>query len=347
MLDGLRTALATCLYFTGCIALARILVQQQGPRLMILNYHTSGEKALARQWLYLRRHYRILPLEQALEKLFSPSSLSSQDTRPLLAITFDDGYYDNFTDAFALARKLEIPLTIFLVPGYIASGRRFWWLEPDFLVSHSPLPAVDLEGQVFHLTLPAEQKVLAGLIDARLRLASSVQERETCLAEFRQLLAVPDTTIQAENQLLPMSWDEIAAMRSSEWISFGSHTMHHPILSRLSDPAEIEYEITVARSILEKHLGLSVSSFAYPLGKPEDITEQGISSVQKAGYRWAVTTVNGWNTSQTNPLFLHRLTVDANQHWFLVAAMVSDVRHLLPNLFQVLMASLRQRKRNI
>ncbi|MGZ6391468.1 MAG: polysaccharide deacetylase family protein, partial [Ktedonobacterales bacterium] len=53
----------------------------------------------------------------------------SRDWRTPLVLTFDDGYRDNYAVAYALARELQIPLTIFLIPGYIDSGDHFWWLE--------------------------------------------------------------------------------------------------------------------------------------------------------------------------------------------------------------------------
>lgn len=89
---------------------------------------------------------------------------------------------------------------------------------------------------------------------------------------------------------------------------------------------------------LEDHLESPVRSFAHPVGKLEDIGGQGVCSVQKVGYAWAVTTIKCWNTPHSNPYLLHRLSVDTWQHWLLLATMVSDVRQLFPNL---LMTSIR------
>lgn len=301
---------------------------------MILNYHRAAEGDLRQHLLYLRRHYRILHLEDALEELFSPSSHNGLDRRTLLAITFDDGYSDNYTHCFALARELHIPLTIFLIPGYIETGNRFWWFEPDYLISHASVSEIMLEGQTYHLNKPEEREALRRTLHTRVRFVSSVHERESFLSEVRQLLGAPDGVTLQEKQKLPLSWGEMEVMKKSEWISFGSHTMHHPILAYLTDPSEVEYEVCAARAELERHLGSQVRSFAYPVGKFADFGEQGICSVQKAGYAWAVTTIRGWNTPDSNPYLLHRLSVDPWQHWLLVAAMVSDVRQLFPNLLR-------------
>jgi peptidoglycan/xylan/chitin deacetylase (PgdA/CDA1 family) len=333
--NTLRILIAACLYYSGWVALGRWWVQRQEPRLIILNYHTATEGNLRQHLLYLRRYYRILHLEDALEELFSPPSHKTQDMRVKLVITFDDGYYDNYTHCFVLARELQIPITIFLVPGYIESGDRFWWLEPGYLVAHASVREVMIEGQMYHLNKSAERKALALAIDGRIRFTSSVQEREAYLREMRQLLGVPYAVTLEEKKHLPMTWTEIEVMKKCEWISFGAHTIHHPILAHLSDPREAEYEVCKSRTELEHHLESQVRSFAYPVGKFEDIEEQSIRSVHKAGYTWAVTTIHGWNTPQSNPYLLHRISVDVEQHWLLIAAIVCDVRHLLPNLLKI------------
>jgi peptidoglycan/xylan/chitin deacetylase (PgdA/CDA1 family) len=332
--EKVTTLIAACLYYIGWVALARWWMQRQGPRLMILRYHTATGGDLERHLLYLRRHYRLMHLEDALEELFSPSSHQAQDRRTPLVITFDDGYYDNFTHCLALACDLHIPMTIFLIPGYIESGDRFWWQEPDYLVTNARVNKVMIEGQMYHLNKSAEAEALRRTIDARIRFASSVREREAYLSEMRQFLDAPYGVTRAERMHLPMSWVQVEAMNRCEWISFGSHTMHHPILAQLTDPCEVEYEALVSRLELEHHLETAVRSFAYPIGKFEDIEEQGVRSVQEAGYSWALTTIPGWNTPLSDPYLLNGLSVDVGQHWLLIAAMVSDVRHLFPNLLR-------------
>jgi hypothetical protein len=47
--------------------------------------------------------------------------------------------------------------------------------------------------------------------------------------------------------------------------------------------------------------------------------------VQAAQYDWALTTIHGCNTRQTDPHLLHRIVVDVDQHWLVVAAKASGV----------------------
>src|SRR5450759_1933194 len=68
-------------YYSGLTKLGRWLIQQAGPRLIILNYHRAAGGDLRRHMLYLRRHYRMLHLEEALEELYAPDEERARKQR--------------------------------------------------------------------------------------------------------------------------------------------------------------------------------------------------------------------------------------------------------------------------
>ena len=329
MLRLVEILIAACFYYSGLVKLGRWWTRRSGQRLVILCYHRATGGDLRRHLLYLRRHYRVLHLEAALEELYTTHKSGRQrpDWRPPLVLTFDDGNRDNYTHGFKLASELQVPITIFLIPGYIESRCRFWWLEGDHLVSHAQLSEVTVEGRTYHLNNVGERKVLAQAIDARVHHATSVSEREAFLDTVRKALAEPSPEIieEEEQATTPLTWAEVQEMEESGWVSFGAHTMHHPILAYLADPAEVQYEVTECRKVLERQLGHPVRTFAYPVGLQEHIGENVLRAVQEAGYDWAVTTKHGFNTPQTNSYFLHRIVVDVGQHRLVVAAKASGV----------------------
>jgi peptidoglycan/xylan/chitin deacetylase (PgdA/CDA1 family) len=327
MLDWVRIFIAGCFYYSGLVKLARWWTMRAGRCLVILNYHRASGGDLRRQWLYLRRHYRVLHLESALEELYAPYKKGVQrgDRRPLLALTFDDGYSDNYTHAFALACELHVPLTIFLIPGYIESAHCFWWLEGEHLTRHAQVDKATIEGRTYHLNQPEERKALAQAIYIRACDASSVTEREAFLTSTHSALAATSSVTAEEQLALPLTWEAVREMEGSGWISFGAHTMNHPVLAYLTDPAEMQFEVEECRAVLGRQLGHPVRIFAYPLGKPEHIGDQALRVVQQAGYDWAVTTIRGFNTARSDPYLLRRLGVSVDEHWLPLAAQVAGI----------------------
>lgn len=318
--------LAALLYYSGLVSFFRWRMSRSGKRIVILNYH-NADTNLRNHMLYLRRHYRIMHLEDALEWLYSSQTTNEHDTRTPLVMTFDDGYHDNYTHAFAYAQELQVPITIFLIPAYLDGNgsRYFWWRESRRIVRRAGVKAVTFDDRLFHLDQPEERAQLAKLIDTRLRYSATVAERDAFLHDIYEKLAVPSTLIAEDLFDQPMTWGEVLKMQESGLVSFGSHTMNHHVLSHLINPAEVAYEVTESRKRLQQNLGREIRVFAYPVGKHESINEGVAEAVHNAGYTWAVMALSGVDTPQSDKLQLHRVLGETTRHWLVMAAEASGL----------------------
>ena len=101
-----------------------------------------------------------------------------------------------------------------------------------------------------------------------------------------------------------LSLDQIREMQRAG-IQFGSHSLTHPLLTKLST-AELIREVRDSKLRLEDAMGTSIEWFAYPYG---DVDRRVRAAVLEAGYKAAVTTDAGLNRWQ-DPLALQRLEVD-------------------------------------
>lgn len=95
-------------------------------------------------------------------------------------------------------------------------------------------------------------------------------------------------------------------------VEFGSHTVTHPQLSKLSR-AEILHELSASREMVENIVGSEVSLFSYPYRFPEEDAEftrtLGAILIEQ-GYSAGVTTAIGLSRAGDDPLFLRRLPVN-------------------------------------
>jgi peptidoglycan/xylan/chitin deacetylase (PgdA/CDA1 family) len=90
----------------------------------------------------------------------------------------------------------------------------------------------------------------------------------------------------------PLSWEQVDEM-GRHGIVFGSHTLTHPSLSRLSPPEAVK-EIVESKRLLEERIGQQAAFFCYPKG---DLNAGVKQVVRQAGYRAAC---------GTNPGAVHR-----------------------------------------
>jgi peptidoglycan/xylan/chitin deacetylase (PgdA/CDA1 family) len=280
------------------------------PRFAILCYHRVGTggvplysqlpaKSFEAQIRYLRKNYRIISMDQLIAEMANPVSLA-----PTVAVTFDDGYRGLFTEAYPILQAYGIPATIFLTIDAIETGQVAWY-DRIFLALKVATGAeleLDIEGpRRFSLVSPLVRMQAAVEIISCLRLLSPSRRKECC-ADLESKVQLP----QDELQDRMLTWDQIRAMHLGG-VSFGAHTMSHPVVSRLSE-AELTWEILESKRILELRLDSPVRHFAFPFGKREECGNTA-AMLAKGGFHSASTTEWGLNSRGTDPFQLRRVQI--------------------------------------
>ena len=273
-------------------AVARgVLAATRPHRFLVLSYHRVNDsghpffggtptRLFRRQMDLLRSRFDVQPLRV----------LASGDVpRNAVAITFDDGYRDNYTHAFPILRELGIPATIFLVT-----------------------EAVDGNGMIWHDRIfDAYHRTAAPIADRRRDLAESLAsvraanpvEREALITRLLGRLAVEP----CDDGWDKLTWDEVREMAGSG-IDFGAHTLDHPILSHVG-PEEARRQVRGSKERVESELDREVTLFAYPNGRAADFNETTKTILREEGFSSAATTITGSNDDATDPLELRRVAM--------------------------------------
>jgi peptidoglycan/xylan/chitin deacetylase (PgdA/CDA1 family) len=108
-----------------------------------------------------------------------------------------------------------------------------------------------------------------------------------------------------------LSWQELSEVVADR-CTIGSHTVSHPVLTRLDD-ARIQYEMSSSRGEIESRLGCPSHLFAYPYG----VSSVRVTKAAESVYSAAFTTRIGYADSGANLFELPRidafdLRTDAN-----------------------------------
>lgn len=76
---------------------------------------------------------------------------------------------------------------------------------------------------------------------------------------------ISNKNIEELEQLVPLTWDELRALREESLVSIAAHTHSHPELTQLGN-AEIIEELHLSHKRFEEELGFIPEHFAYPRG---------------------------------------------------------------------------------
>lgn len=255
-------------------------------------------KSFRRQMAFLKKKFRIIPLSELMGRVRAGESVSG-----CCSITFDDGWQDNFDNAFPVLQDLGIPATVFLATAFIGTDRVFWPEEITFYLRQRDVSA-SMEDRKPLLRLLEE--VNGGFGEGRF-LEDAVSAMKRWSPESRdELLRELRSTHAAEPALrLLMDWDQIKAMHASGLIEFGSHTANHVMLDQLT-LKEAEEEVVQSCSALERHVGNKPVFFAYPNG---NYTGEHQVILKRNGFRGAFITRKGWVGKDVNPFEIPRIGV--------------------------------------
>jgi peptidoglycan/xylan/chitin deacetylase (PgdA/CDA1 family) len=119
-------------------------------------------------------------------------------------------------------------------------------------------------------------------------------ERHRLLAQLPAQLEVelPETP---PPEFAPMTWDAARAC-VRHGVTFGAHTVTHPILSRVG-PVTARYEIETSWRRLKEEGLPTTDVFCYPNGEPQDFTDREPALLRELGFGAAVTTTPGYITA--------------------------------------------------
>ena len=327
----LRTkhALLELAYHTGLTHLLRSKWPAGRNDGTILIYHSIGDSIenplipsqmrvspsrFAAQMAYLARRCHVMPLLELGNMIRTGSPLPFR----AVALTFDDGFKDNVTQALPVLSRLGLTATFFVVSEWIGAQRLSWLHRLYHMVHMQPAAEVlaDFIGECRQLDPPI-------LVDP-----SAVRSHEP-LGALRYLLlnelsaadadAMVDRVWRRRVQMsardeagmaarLYMSWEDLDRLRQSG-MDVGGHTMTHSKLPRLSRPA-VEHEITQSHKVLEQRLGMPIATFSYPFGWPDSFDEACRQALGDAGMQVACALVGGSGRPGRDPLALGRLPME-------------------------------------
>jgi len=226
-------------------------------------------------------------------------------TKHSVAITFDDGYRDNFTSAFPILKELNLPATIFLATGYIGTGQIPWYDQVCLAFKLSTRTSLDSNEFGWPCGALAGREQRVATLERTLAWLRELEDdsRRQALPALFKALGVPQS-MALPNYML--TWDEIRQMKTHS-ISFGAHTVTHPVLSRVTS-AQLQQEIQNSKKTIEQKLQAEVRHFAYPFGRPSDFNEAARACLRENGFKTAVTTEFGFNSPRDDLLRLKRFT---------------------------------------
>ncbi|MHA1878012.1 MAG: polysaccharide deacetylase family protein, partial [Promethearchaeota archaeon] len=236
-----------------------------------------------KQIIYLKKFYNIISLEKLVNYIESGEDIP----RFSVVLTFDDGYMNNYLLAYPILEKYNIHATIFLTTAYIDSTDWLWVNKLEYIITET-------KSRDLRVTIPGYNEMHWSINNMKDR--NSAYENLKNVLKFiphnillniihtiaKELSVKVDYTKVSNYKMLTK---EVLIKMKKKYISYGSHTNNHKILTNLGK-LEYKKEIIDSKKRLEKIVKEKILFFAYPNGN----YNSEIEDVVKKHYRAAVST---------------------------------------------------------
>lgn len=311
--DGIlkKRIAARLLSGTGIGRALSAMLPQRG--VLVLNYHRIGDgsaspydrelwsattEAFDAQVRFLKRHCDVISPGEL------DSALAQKRGRQVL-VTFDDGYLDNYELAFPVLKDQGVRATFFIATGFIDNPSIPWWDEIAWLLRSTPHARLPLAPwfakglSIWHKRAAVIRKVLAKYKSL------PADDAVALLAALRSAAGVAHPPDAPGHW---MDWSMIREMAGAG-MTIGGHTVHHPVLSRLSAARQREEIETCGARILAE-TGCPMEYFAYPVGSPWAFDDNTLACLQATGVRRAFSYYGGYATLDSPRFDVPRVAIE-------------------------------------
>jgi peptidoglycan/xylan/chitin deacetylase (PgdA/CDA1 family) len=294
-------------YFSGLYVLISFLKRRKP---VVLMYHSVNDQDcpyvypdnivsvenFEKQIAYLSRKKKVVSLSELVKHLESGADLPHN----VVVITFDDGYYDFYSNAYPVLKRYGVLCTLFLVTGFLSTGDAKWDDKLAYIINsaQSGSVTVRLDGEEKAFCLASQKRRRDCIVELVRTLQNLDSEnRSKILLEVERQL----NSCALESKRVMLDWSEVVELASDELVSFGCHSHSHVNLGKVN-PAIVEWEISKSKNEIEDKLGKPCVPFCYPFGKKGSFNQNVKKLLKLHGFLAAVTTIPG-SVSKGSDLF--------------------------------------------
>lgn len=231
-----------------------------------------GRENFEKQIKFISSNYRVLRCDEDWGDIKEKS----------VALTFDDGYVDFYTEVLPILKKYKVPATVFVATAGINNNKEFWWDELENILSQRDLPEVLITKRGKYSVKDYSNRAEMILDIRNDVIDNDYLERDE---EIKALRAQVKPLLSNRDRYRTLNEEELQLLAEEPLITIGAHTINHIRCDKESYDVQMR-EIKESKKILEGIINKDIDLFAYPNG---DIGTDTRMILKELGFKRAFT----------------------------------------------------------
>ncbi len=255
------------------------------------------------QMKVIKENYNILSINEIVE--LKKNKLKWGENS--VAVTFDDGFKNNYKYALPILEELKIPTVFYICAGMIGSSHMFWVDIIEDCINRSKKKYIFLKldkNYKFNILNKDEKIKTINKIKFYCKKIKNKIKNEVIQNLIEETNVIPDLDVDENYQI--MNWNELKEISKNELFTIGGHTLYHDIMT--SNPLSvIEKDIELTVKLLEFNLSEKIKHFSYPEGQEYHYNSKIINKLKKNNIICCPTAIKGANNFQSDLFNLKRI----------------------------------------
>ncbi len=224
------------------------------------------------------------------------------------AITFDDGFENNYSIAADILDELRIPATFYITSNFIENNLMSWIDRIEQAIEISAFDeTVSFNNSKHKLSSRADKIEFLDTVRKTVKSKPNIYA-DRLVEDIYGQLDLPLIYSSDDPIDNKMSWSQVKELSQNELFTIGGHTHNHKIMSFLSDD-ELFFEIDTCMSMIQDRVSVSVEHYSYPEGMSNCYNNKVKQALKKRGIICCPTAIYGINNNKSDLFELRRLTV--------------------------------------
>ena len=225
------------------------------------------------------------------------------------AITFDDGFANNYDIAAPILVDYEVPAMFYVTTGFIEHNRMAWIDRIEYCFARADTGKLLLPWYEGPRSFCSRADKIQFLDDIRFHAKRDPQlNLDELVTDIFSQCRVAEIWSSPDPLDQKMKWNQIAELNRDTNFQVGGHTHTHRILSFLK-PDELEEEVSLSLRLLREKSGIDPKHYSYPEGLAHCYNDQVIDVLARHGVVCCPTAEHGLNDGGENLFHLKRIMV--------------------------------------